>query len=154
MSSNGRYELKFILDESKYTDEIGLSLTLDSLENVYATGSTGFTSNMLTVKYNDTGLLSTVAFDINSTGGKDVELDRMENTFIMGSSYNSLGNTCITIWKYNTSLQPITKFGADGKVIGCNNNIHTIGNDMLLDSEFIYVTGQSEGKMILWRYKQ
>ena len=154
----------------------GNSITLDSANNIYITGTIRrggpVIEDMYIWKYNSSGSLDT-SFDgdgiVNHTSsaagwgfdyGFSIVMDSVGNIYITGESINDNYKPAMVIWKYNSIGSLVTSFGTDGMVVNNNANIDygQYGSSIVLDSnENIYVTGSIldenyNGDMVIWKY--
>ena len=132
------------LGSFQYGDE-GLDIKVDDSGNVYVTGSsaagsTEYTLDYTTIKYNSSGIEQWVARYNSPSNEQDIAfaltLDDAGNVYVTGQSGHPALNSNIATIKYNSSgaVQWITEFDGTG-------NWDT-GNDLVVDaSGNVYVTG-------------
>ncbi len=128
----------------QFGDE-GLDIEVDNLGNVYVTGSsaagsTEYTLDYVTIKYNSTGVEQWAARYNSPSNEQDIAfaltLDDLGNVYVTGQSGHPALNSNIATIKYNSDgvVQWVTEFDGTG-------NWDT-GNDLVVDqSGNVYVTG-------------
>ena len=135
-------------------DDFALSIGIDSLLNVYVSGSSVENTNIyggyVIVKYNSLGNEQWVRFYEGSGNFLDVaramKVDKSGNAYVTGYSTESGQGYNMTTIKYNT-------YGDTLWSASYHNGLNDIANAITLDIDGnIYVTGESDGNGIVSDY--
>lgn len=115
---------------SNYFEERPIDLVIDQSGNVYVTGKVNYTtSDIVTIKFNSSGIRQWVSRYINPSSGFAVDpvalgLDKFGNLFLAGTIYNIVTYEDYLLIKYPNNLQLNIKAAIEGYYDNVNNRLN------------------------------